>query len=126
MAVPQRAKRERKSTGSTPRTATRSTTRHRRTSGAIRKPPSGRYQARYTGPDGTTRPLGTFATKTDADRALASQTVAVARGAWIDPAAGDVALGGYVQAWIATRDLAPSTRELYTGWLTPGSTPRSP
>ena len=35
------------------------TRRHRRASGAVRKLPSGRWQARYTGPDGALRTLGT-------------------------------------------------------------------
>lgn len=96
-----------------PRTSNRKTARHRRTTGAIREMPSGRYQARYTGPDGVSRPLGTFATKTEADCAIAMRTVDVARGDWVDPAAGKITLGAYLRTWIATRDLADSTRALY-------------
>ena len=44
------------------------TRRHRRASGAVRKLPSGRWQARYTGPDGALRTLGTFPTKAEADQ----------------------------------------------------------
>src|SRR5665647_1485762 len=47
------------------------TRRHRRASGAVRKLPSGRWQARYTGPDGALRTLGTFPTKAEADQELA-------------------------------------------------------
>jgi integrase len=95
------------------RAANRTTTRHRCTRGAVRELPSGRYQARYTGPDGVTRPLGTFATKDEADLAIAGQTVDVARGDWVNPTAGRITLGVYLRTWIATRDLADSTRDLY-------------
>lgn len=97
-----------------PRQSTASkTTRHRRINGAVRRLPSGRWQARYTGPDGVSRPLGTFATKDEADLAIAGQSVDVARGDWVNPTAGTITLGAYLATWIATRDLAESTRALY-------------
>ena len=40
----------------------------------VRKLSSGRFQARYTGPDGIRYPLGTFRTRTDAQRALLKVT----------------------------------------------------
>jgi len=57
----------------TPRTA------HRRTSGSIRHLSSGSWQARYTGPDGALRTLGTFPTKVEADQVLAHETSRMAR-----------------------------------------------
>ena len=43
----------------------------RRRFGRVRRLPSGRYQARYLGPDGLDRPApGTFASKTSAEKWL--------------------------------------------------------
>lgn len=88
--------------------------RRRRSSGAVRKLPSGRWQARYTGPDGAVRSLGTFPTKAEADQALAHEVSRMARGTWRDPSLGEQPLGEWFRGWIATRgDLALSTRALY-------------
>ena len=89
-------------------------TPHRRSSGAIRRLPSGTWQARYTGPDGAMRTIGTFATKSEADQALAHEVSQMARGAWHDPRLGEQPLGEWFRGWIATRtDIAESTRMLY-------------
>ena len=57
--------------------------------GRVRKLPSGRYQARYPGPDGVDRAAPqTFATKTDADVWLTMKDAEIHRGDWIDPDAG--------------------------------------
>ena len=47
--------------------------RHRRASGAVRRLPSGKWQARYTGPTARFEPLGTFPTKAEADQELAHE-----------------------------------------------------
>lgn len=92
--------------------------RHRRASGAVRRLPSGRWQARYTGPDGALRTLGTFATKAEADQELAHEVSRMARGVWRDPRLGEQLVGEWFRGWIATRgDLAPTTRELYSRLL---------
>ncbi|QZY50681.1 hypothetical protein [Leucobacter tenebrionis] len=60
--------------------------------GSLRKLPSGRWQARYPGPDGEMytartdddKPL-TFLTKTDAREWLASVHTQIARGSWEPP-----------------------------------------
>ncbi|HQY32478.1 tyrosine-type recombinase/integrase [Actinotalea sp.] len=94
------------------------TRRHRRASGAVRKLPSGRWQARYTGPDGAMRTLGTYPTKVEADKGLAHEVSRMARGVWHDPRLGDQPVGEWFRGWIATRgDLAPSTRSLYATLL---------
>jgi integrase len=102
----------------------------RRGFGAVRKLPSGRWQASYLGPDGarhTARtpdggPL-TFTAKADADRWLALRQAEILRGAWLPPAepapkpAAPVRLGGYAAGWLAGRELSESTRRLYRATL---------
>jgi integrase len=86
----------------------------RRTFGRVRKLPSGRFQARYRGPDGIDRPAPeTFATKRDADDWLAERQTAVRQPDWRDPDASKVAFEAYATAWIAERPLALSTAGLY-------------
>lgn len=86
--------------------------------GRIRKLPSGRYQARYLGPDGIDRPAPhTFASKTDADRWLTAIEADLIRGTWRNPDLGRVALGSYLAEWIDHRPgLRPRTLDLYR-WL---------
>jgi integrase len=86
----------------------------RRRFGRVRKLPSGRWQARYPGPDGIDRPApSTFRTKTDATVWLSHVEAAVARGDWIDPQAGRLAFGPYAKRWIAERPLARRTVNKY-------------
>lgn len=86
--------------------------------GRIRKLPSGRYQARYPGPDGIDRPAPhTFTRKTDAERWLAAVEADILKGSWRDPNLGRVALGSYLAEWIDHRPgLRPRTLDLYR-WL---------
>ena len=66
--------------------------------GRVRKPPSGRWQARYHGPDGVDRPVpATFATLTDARVWLSTVEADLVRGKWIDPAGGRVLLRTYAE-----------------------------
>ncbi|WP_255954561.1 tyrosine-type recombinase/integrase [Streptomyces odontomachi] len=86
----------------------------RRRFGAIRRLPSGRYQARYPGPDGVMRPAPfTFETTADADDWLAEKQTEIRRGQWRDPDAAAVNFGVYAEKWIEERDLAPLTEDLY-------------
>ncbi|WFE25764.1 tyrosine-type recombinase/integrase [Solwaraspora sp. WMMD791] len=90
----------------------------RRRFGSVRKLPSGRYQARYPGPDGQLRSAPeTFARKSDAERYLSLVESQLARREWIDPDRARVTLGDYAQRWIEQRpNLRPRTVHLY-GWL---------
>ena len=90
---------------------------HRRF-GNVRKLPSGRFQARYPGPDGRIRTAPTtFATKRDADRYLTLVEGQMLTGEWTDPERAKVKLGDYAVKWIEQRQkLRPRTRELYA-WL---------
>jgi integrase len=99
----------------------------RRYFGSVRRLPSGRWQARYQGPDGrfyTARreedggPL-TFSGKLYATAYLASVQTAIRDRVWVSPnaakaaAAPPVLLRDYARTWLATRELSPSTHLLY-------------
>ncbi|MFE7237463.1 tyrosine-type recombinase/integrase [Streptomyces sp. NPDC057580] len=86
----------------------------RRTFGAVRKLPSGRFQARYPGPDGVMRPASeTFETVRDADDWLAGKQTEIRRGDWQDPDAGAVDFREYTLLWVKERRLSQTTEELY-------------
>jgi integrase len=90
----------------------------RRHFGSIRKRASGRYQARYTGPDGNTySPPGTFERKTDAQKWLSAKETEITRGDWINPDAGQAKFEAYSAQWMKDRVLKERTRELYDGLL---------
>ncbi len=90
----------------------------RRRFGRVRKLPSGRYQARYPGPDGKDHPADdTFSTKRDADVWLARKEVEISAGEWINPDLGGVTFGTYAAGWLQDRVLKPRTAELYDGLL---------
>lgn len=86
--------------------------------GRVRKLPSGRFQARYPGPDGIDRPAPeTFASKTDAEVWLTMKEAEIRRGDWLDPDAGKIKFGLYADTWIRDHVLKPRTDELYRGLL---------
>jgi integrase len=90
---------------------------HRRF-GSVRKRASGRFQARYRGPDGLVRNAPhTFATKGDAERWLTLTEGEIIRGDWRPPEAGQVTLAEYAGRWVAERKLEPRSRDLYAGLL---------
>lgn len=88
--------------------------------GTTRTLPSGRVQARYTGPDGKrhTAPT-TFDTKGDAEAWLAVKRADIVRDQWIPEAKGrGITFGAYADAWlegrrVKGRPLAARTREHY-------------
>jgi integrase len=118
--------------------------RSKRGFGSIRKLPSGRLQARYTGPDGISytgrailnddddakpgEPIRwggsvTFDSRQYADAYLARVHAAIQAGKWVSPdadaprAAAPVTLAAYSKTWLAGRDLSESTRLLYSNVL---------
>lgn len=86
--------------------------------GRIRQLPSGRWQARYPGPDGKLRPAPTtFERKRDASDWLAEKRAEINREEWTDPDAGKIPFGRYAARWLQERDLAETTVERYEGIL---------
>jgi integrase len=83
--------------------------------GRVRRLPSGRWQARYQGPDGIDRPAPeTFADKTDAEVWLTLKEAEILQGEWVNPEAGQVQLAEYAATWIEERPgLRLKTIELY-------------
>lgn len=108
--------------------------RGKRSFGSVRRLPSKRWQARYTGPDGKLHsaraddggPL-TFDSKRDADAWLSLRHSEIQRKAWkpptaIEPVKTPITLREYALAWLADREvngqpLALRTRKLYLGLL---------
>ena len=91
----------------------------RRHFGTIRQLASGRWQARYRGPDGLMRSAPhTFGRKQDANAWLTQMESQLLRGDWIDPAAGNVSLRKYAIDWLRERPgLSDRTREGYDDLL---------
>ena len=88
----------------------------RRQLGRVRQLASGRWQARYKGPDGRER-VGprTFDTADESEQFLAAMTAELASGEWIGPLLDAVPFGEYADRWLTlrTEQLSPRTEELY-------------
>jgi len=91
--------------------------RTRRTFGAIRKLPSGRFQASYAGPDLVRHKAPhTFTARMDAEAWLHKQRAAVEGDDWAPPTTrrpAALTVGDWAEAWLADRDLKPRTRAHY-------------
>ncbi len=96
--------------------------------GNVRQRASGRFQARYTGPDGRTYSARTedgtaltFDSKQYADAWLSRVSASIQAGKWVSPdaprKAAPVTLAAYAKTWLEGRDLSPSTRLLYRNTL---------
>ena len=95
---------------------------HKRAFGNIRALPSGRWQARYTGPDGRVyKAPSTFAAKIDAEGWVSDRRREIDRELWSPPVEGTPAKAAarrvtfreYAEQWLAHRDVKPRTREHY-------------
>ncbi|HLN15500.1 MAG TPA: site-specific integrase [Acidimicrobiales bacterium] len=97
----------------------------RRTFGATRQLPSGRWQASYLAPDGTRRVAPeTFAEAADAAAWLRQAESSISKGTWRPPELASETFGSYGARWLTQRpDLRPRTHELYAllwrRWLEP-------
>ncbi|GAB3989922.1 site-specific integrase [Actinoallomurus acanthiterrae] len=86
--------------------------------GRVRQLPSGRYQARYPGPDGKDHNAPyTFKTKREADQWLTLKEADIKRGDWLDPSAGAIPFREYAAEWLEQHELSPKTLDLYEGLL---------
>lgn len=90
----------------------------KRVFGEISLLPSGRYRARYTGPDLLRHSApGTFVARIDAEGWLVEQERAISRGDWRphkhEVAQAPATLGDYAKAVVARRKLRPATVALY-------------
>ncbi|WP_182359706.1 tyrosine-type recombinase/integrase [Tomitella gaofuii] len=101
--------------------------RTRRSFGGLRKLPSGRWQANYTGPDGRLHKAPrTYPSKDEAIGWLNHERRLIDLDAWTPPAqraaenrpAPRLTLAAYGTQWIAQRKLKETTRELYSGMFT--------
>ena len=73
----------------------------RRHFGTVRKLPSGRWQARYRDGSGhLVSAPGTFATKGDAYRFLATVEADLARGQYLDPRAARLTIADWANEWL--------------------------
>lgn len=95
------------------------TDRTREGFGSVRRLPTGRYQARYTGPDGKRRTLGTYGQQRQARRALDRLRVRIDDGLWTPPEAGEPealpTFGAVAEEWLTKRPrpLKPRTEADY-------------
>jgi integrase len=86
----------------------------KRTFGTVDALPSGRFRARYRGPDGRRHAMA-FSTRADAWAWLATQQTDLLRKTWRAPSAGRRTVGEYAEDYLARHDLRDSTRVLYAG-----------
>jgi integrase len=92
----------------------------RRRFGAVRKLPSGRFQARYLAGDGRIHHAPhTFRTRRDADQFLAVIEADLLRSTWFNPKSGAIRLDVYAPRWVIERpiELQPRTLEIYESLL---------
>src|SRR5579871_402826 len=79
---------------------------------------SGRYQARYRGPDGKLRSAPhTFERKSEASRWLSFKATEITQGDWIAPELVKRKFHEYAEQWTRDRVLKVRTEELYHGLL---------
>lgn len=84
---------------------------------SIRQKPSGRWEARYRGPDGRQH-AATFRNKTEARRFLERSSADRQRGDWLDPQLGQTKFSQWADEWLATTvHLKPKTRVGYESML---------
>ena len=91
----------------------------KRSFGEVSRLPSGRYRARYTGPDGRRHSAPhTFDTKADADAWLTLERATIVTDDWSPVPTTRTTFGPYAAAWLADRPLKPRTRAHYAALLT--------
>lgn len=92
--------------------------RTRRTFGAVRKLPSGRFQASYSIDNVRYNAPDTFKTKTDANLYLNTVDSDITRQSWRAPVKSELSLAVYAPRWLKDRDdIKATTRDLYESQL---------
>lgn len=94
--------------------------RRKRSFGGIRRLPSKRYQANYTGPDTAIHKAPhTFDTREDAEAWLTGIRRQISSGEWQPQSRRSPAerFDAYAEAWLSTRPLKPRTTALYASLL---------
>lgn len=87
--------------------------RTRRSFGAVRKLPSGRYQASYLDPHGNrVNAPETFTAKIDADAWLSVQRAALETGTW-KPRDNALLFGEFAESWLTTHQIRERSRYTY-------------
>ncbi len=84
--------------------------------GRVRKLSSGRYRARYEGPDGMDHPAPTtFGSRGEAERFLSMVESDIASGRWLTPAAGRITVREWGDRWYraSLNGWKPKTRNTY-------------
>jgi integrase len=93
-------------------------TRTRRSFGAVRKLPSGRFQASYSIDGVRYNAPETFRTKTDANLYLNTVDSDITRQSWRAPIKSELSLAAYAPSWLKNRDdIKETTRDLYENQL---------
>lgn len=88
--------------------------RAKRTFGEIDRRASGRFRARYTGPDGQRHSAPhTFDTRGDAEAWLTLRRSEIIREDWTPTTASRTRFETYAATWLADRPLKPTTRQHY-------------
>lgn len=77
---------------------------------SVKRRPNGRWRARWIDPEGRERARH-FATRAEAEQFLATTVADIARGTWLDPAAGRVTFGEYAETWRLAQLHRPTTAE---------------
>jgi hypothetical protein len=81
--------------------------------GNIQRRPDGKWRARYRDTNHREHARH-FPRKRDAERWLASQEVAIARGEWVDPTLSKITVGEWLPQWLARQvQLKPTTMVRY-------------
>ncbi len=92
--------------------------RRRRGAGSIRRLKSGRYQARIVRPSGRRESLGSYRTRTEAERALVKAEAEVLKGEWTPTPADPGTVEEWAERWLASaHHLRPTTRSGHESML---------
>ena len=96
--------------------------RRTRTTGTVVRNPSGTWRARVHTADGSRVSLGSFRTRTEAERVLATAVGEQSKGTLVSPKSGRLAFETYVADWLLHRpglrpSLTPSPTSGQIGWV---------